>query len=89
MTVEEVTNTSFRVTWQHPVFPLFGLVEYYEIEIVSTLSRLINTSANITVVTFNELLPGTNYTVRVCAHTSVGGPFTEPEIIQTLIGKFT
>lgn len=89
MTVEELTNTSFTVTWQPPTFPLtlFGLIEYYEIEIDPTIPGLMNTSANVTMVTFNDLLPGTNYTVRVRAHTSVGGPFTEPEVIQTLLGK--
>ena len=88
VTVEAVTNTSFRVTWQPPIFPSFGLIEYYEIEIHSIFPGLINTSANATAVTFNDLLPGTNYTVRVRAHTSVGGPFTEAELIQTLLGKF-
>lgn len=88
VTLEAVTNTSFRVTWQPPIFPLFGLIEYYEIEIYSNFPELINTSANATVVTFNDLLPGTNYTVRVRAHTAVGGPFTEAELIQTLLGKF-
>ena len=87
MTGEDVTNTSFTVTWQPPTFPLFGLIEVYEIEIDLVLPGLINISANVTMVTFNDLQPGTNYTVRVRAHTSVAGPFTEPEVIQTLLGK--
>ena len=85
VTGEEITNTSITVTWQPPTFPIFGLIEYYEIEIDLILPGLINISANVTMVTFSDLQPGTNYTVRVRAHTSAAGPFTEPEIIQTLI----
>lgn len=86
VTGEDVTNTSFTVVWQPPTFPIFGLIEYYEIEVDLVLPGLINISANATMATLNNLQPGTNYTVRVRAHSSVAGPFTEPEVIQTLLG---
>ena len=73
LNVTSTTNTTVSVRWAPPTVTSGAILGYaVQVNYTSDDGRVIHTTANITMVTVTELLPGTEYNITVSAQNSGG-----------------